>query len=338
MRKLFKFLLSVLIMASLTTSIFASGQNEAAQDEKPVLLRLAEAQVKTYPATLGAIEFARLVNERSKGRIKIKVYTGGQLGGDEKAVLQQVQFGAIDFTRVNISPVTELAPMLNLLQFPYLFKSYDHMHKVLDSPIGAKFLESVSGAKLVGLALYDAGSRNFYNNVKPITSIADMAGLKLRVPPSHLMMDMVDAIGASATPMAFGEVYSALQTHVIDGAENNWATYDMVSHYEVAKYITEDAHTMPPEILVASKMVMDKLPAEDIALIKKAAADSVIYERAKYKAIEDKSKNKLISTGDIVVTELTAPEKEKFIKAVEPLYAKYSKGYGDLLSQIIKMQ
>jgi tripartite ATP-independent transporter DctP family solute receptor len=328
-------LLVVLLAISLPMSVFANGQTEVQKTAKPILLRLAEAQVDTYPATLGAIEFARLVGERSEGRIKIEVYTGAQLGGDEAAVLEQVQFGAIDFTRVNISPVTELAPMLNLLQMPYLYESYDHMHKVLDSSIGAEFLKSVEGAKLIGLALYDAGSRNFYNNVKPVTSLKDMAGLKLRVPPSQLMMGMVAALGASATPMAFGEVYSALQTGVIDGAENNWASYDMVSHYEVAKYITEDAHTMPPEILVASKMVMDKLSTEDQALIKQAAADSVIYERAAYKAIEDASREKLVAKG-VVISKLT--DRENFIKAVQPLYEKFASNYKDTLNKIVAMK
>jgi tripartite ATP-independent transporter DctP family solute receptor len=328
-------LLVVLLSITLPMSVFANGQTEVKKAEKPILLRLAEAQVDTYPATLGAIEFARLVGERSEGRIKIEVYTGAQLGGDEAAVLEQVQFGAIDFTRVNISPVTELAPMLNLLQMPYLYESYDHMHKVLDSSIGAEFLASVEGAKLVGLALYDAGSRNFYNNVKPVNSIKDMAGLKLRVPPSQLMMGMVAALGASATPMAFGEVYSALQTGVIDGAENNWASYDMVSHYEVAKYITEDAHTMPPEILVASKMVMDKLSLEDQALIKQAAADSVIYERSAYKAIEDASRDKLVAKG-VVISKLT--DRDLFIKAVQPLYEKFASNYKETLNKIVAMK
>jgi tripartite ATP-independent transporter DctP family solute receptor len=327
--------LVALLICFLPMTAFANGQAETAETAKPILLRLAEAQVDTYPATLGAIEFARLVEERSDGRIKIEVYTGGQLGGDEAAVLEQVQFGAIDFTRVNISPVTELAPMLNLLQMPYLYESYEHMHKVLDSEIGEQFLESVEDSQLVGLALYDAGSRNFYNNIKPVTKLADMKGLKLRVPPSQLMMGMVAALGASATPMAFGEVYSALQTGVIDGAENNWASYDMVSHYEVAKYITEDAHTMPPEILVASKMVMDKLSPEDQALIKQAAADSVIYERAVYKDIEDASRNKLLEKG-IVVSPLE--DRDRFVEAVKPLYNEFASDYMDTLEQILAMK
>ena len=328
-------LLIVLMALTLPMSVFANAQSEAQKAEKPILLRLAEAQVDTYPATLGAIEFARLVEERSGGRIKIEVYTGGQLGGDEAAVLEQVQFGAIDFTRVNISPVTELAPMLNLLQLPYLYESYEHMHKVLDSPIGEEFLKSVEGAKLVGLALYDAGSRNFYNNVKPVTSIKDMAGLKLRVPPSQLMMGMVAGLGASATPMAFGEVYSALQTRVIDGAENNWASYDMVSHYEVAKFITEDAHTMPPEPLVASKMVFDKLSPADQALIRQAAADSVIYERAVYREIEDKSREKLLAKG-VIVSKLT--DRDMFVKSAQPLYDEFAGEFKDTLDKIVAMK
>jgi tripartite ATP-independent transporter DctP family solute receptor len=326
----------MLVMLSLTAFVSAEGQNEAGtSSEHPILLRLAEAQVDTYPATMGALEFARLVEEKSEGRIIIEVYTGGQLGGDEKAVLEQIQFGAIDFTRVNISPVTELAPMLNLLQMPYLYESYDHMHKVLDSSIGDEFLASVDEAMLTGLALYDAGSRNFYNNIKPVTSIHDMKGLKLRVPPSKLMLAMVYSLGASATPMAFGEVYSALQTGVIDGAENNWTSYDMVSHHEVAQYITEDAHSMAPEILVASKMIMEKLSPEDQALIKECAKESVIYERELYKSIEDSSKEKLIASG-VVISELT--DRDKFIEAVQPLYTEFASEYQSTLDAIVAMK
>ena len=335
MRKQITMLFCLLGFVSLSGVLFANGSNETSKEEGTILLRLAEAQVDTYPATIGAIEFARLVEERSEGRIKIEVYTGGQLGSDEAAVLEQVQFGAIDFTRVNISPVTELAPMLNLLQLPYLYASDDHMHKVLDSNIGQDFLNSVESAKLVGLALYDAGSRHFYNNIKPITSFQELSGLKFRVPPSQLMMGMVEALGASPTPMAFGEVYSALQTGVIDGAENNWASYDMVSHYEVAQYITEDAHTMPPEILVASKMVMDKLSPEDLALIKQAAADSVTYQREVIKTVEDTSKAKLLEKG-VIISELT--DRDKFLESVKPLYAEYTVGFTDVLDQILEMK
>jgi tripartite ATP-independent transporter DctP family solute receptor len=342
-KKIFALILSTLMTLSFATACGSSTNSNVSEnteveetseepEQEQIVLRVAEAQMDTYPATMGVIEFARLVEERSEGRIKVEVYTGGQLGGDEKAVLEQVQFGAIDFTRVNISPVTELQPMLNLLQMPYLYRDEEHMHNVLDGSIGEQFLASVEDANLVGLALYDAGSRNFYNSEKPITKLEDMKGLKIRVPQSSLMMGLVEALGATPTPMAFGEVYSALQTGVIDGAENNWVSYDMNSHSEVAKYIVLDGHTAPPEIFVASKMVFDKLSTEDQELIRQAAADSVVWEREEYKGIEDASRQKVIDAGAIV-TELE--DREAFVEAVQPLYEEFAGDYKDIMEAII---
>jgi tripartite ATP-independent transporter DctP family solute receptor len=321
--------------AQTTTSTAAAKEEETTEkatetaSKETIVLRLAETQTETYPATMGAIEFARLVEERTDGRIKIEVFTGGQLGGDEQAILEQVQFGAIDFTRANF------APILNLLQMPYLFTDADHMHKVIDSEIGTELLSSVEAGNFVGLALYDAGTRNFYNSVRPIKTVEDMKGLKIRTTQSQLIVDMVEALGASATPMAFGEVYSSLQTGVIDGAENNWVSYDQNSHYEVAKYISLDGHTAPPEILVCSKMVFDKLSPEDQQILRECAKESELWEREKYDEIENKSMEHVIAEGS-EVTELE--DREGFVKAVEPLYEKYAGDYMDTLQAIIDMQ
>ena len=327
--------------AQTTTSTAAAKEEETTEkatetaSKETIVLRLAETQTETYPATMGAIEFARLVEERTDGRIKIEVFTGGQLGGDEQAILEQVQFGAIDFTRANFAPMTEFAPILNLLQMPYLFTDADHMHKVIDSEIGTELLSSVEAGNFVGLALYDAGTRNFYNSVRPIKTVEDMKGLKIRTTQSQLIVDMVEALGASATPMAFGEVYSSLQTGVIDGAENNWVSYDQNSHYEVAKYIPLDGHTAPPEILVCSKMVFDKLSPEDQQILRECAKESELWEREKYDEIENKSMEHVIAEGS-EVTELE--DREGFVKAVEPLYEKYAGDYMDTLQAIIDMQ
>mgnify|MGYP002614102396 CR=1 FL=1 len=326
--------------AQTTTSTAAAKEEETTEkatetaSKETIVLRLAETQTETYPATMGAIEFARL-EERTDGRIKIEVFTGGQLGGDEQAILEQVQFGAIDFTRANFAPMTEFAPILNLLQMPYLFTDADHMHKVIDSEIGTELLSSVEAGNFVGLALYDAGTRNFYNSVRPIKTVEDMKGLKIRTTQSQLIVDMVEALGASATPMAFGEVYSSLQTGVIDGAENNWVSYDQNSHYEVAKYISLDGHTAPPEILVCSKMVFDKLSPEDQQILRECAKESELWEREKYDEIENKSMEHVIAEGS-EVTELE--DREGFVKAVEPLYEKYAGDYMDTLQAIIDMQ
>lgn len=313
----------------------AAPETGKAAAKDTIVLRLAETQTETYPATMGAIEFARLVEEKTDGRIRIEVFTGGQLGGDEQAILEQVQFGAIDFTRVNFAPMTEFAPILNLLQMPYLFTDADHMHKVIDSEIGKELLDSVEAGNFIGLALYDAGTRNFYNSVRPIKTVEDMKGLKIRTTQSQLIVDMVEALGASATPMAFGEVYSSLQTGVIDGAENNWVSYDQNSHYEVAKYISLDGHTAPPEILVCSKMVFDKLSPEDQQIIRECAKESELWERDKYGQVEKEAMDKVIAAGS-EVSELD--DREGFVKAVEPLYEKYAGDYMDTLQAIIDMQ
>lgn len=325
--------ITILIILAMLTALSISASAESPE----IVLRLAETQTETYPATMGAIEFARLVNERSEGRIKIECYTGGQLGGDEQAIIEQVQFGAIDLTRVNLAPMTEFAPILNLFQMPFLFENSEHMYKVIDSELGQQMLDSVENSNFVGLALYEAGTRNFYNSVRPITCLDDIKGLKLRTTQSQLIIDMVEALGAVPTPMAFGEVYSSLQTGVIDGAENNWVSYDQNSHFEVAKYLTLDAHTAPPEILIMSKMSFDRLSPEDQQLIRQAAKDSLLYEREQYGIVEQASIDKVTADGTgVEVSELT--NRAEFEEAVAPLYEVYAADYMSELEQIQKMK
>lgn len=246
---------------------------------KPIVLRLAETHPQDYPTTKGDYEFARLVKERSGGRIQIEVYYGSQLG-QEKAVIEQVQFGAIDMTRVSISPVASFVPKLNAFQMPYLYRDEAHMWKVLKGDIGKGLLASLEPFGFIGLGWFEAGSRNFYNSKRPITKPEELKGLKIRVQESELMMGLVSAFGAVPTPMAYGEVYSALQTGVVDGAENNWPSYFSTSHYEVAKYFCLDEHTRVPEIIIGSKISLGRLSKADQDLIKQAALDAIDYQRA----------------------------------------------------------
>ena len=325
MKKVVSFLLVMAMM------IFMVSLASAAE----VVLRLADTQPETYPATAGCVKFAELVAEKSEGRIEIQVLSGGQLGGDEKAIIEQVQFGAIDFARVNLAPMAEFSPMLNLLQMPYLFSGTDHLHAVIDSDLGKEMLKGVESNNFTGMALYDAGIRNFYNSVRPITSMADMKGLKIRTTQSALMMDAVEALGATPTPMAYGEVYSSLQTGVIDGAENTWTSYDQNSHCEVAKYITMDAHNMPPEILIGSKMVMDRLSAEDQQLIYDCAKESELWERGMCEETLGISRQVCIDKG-CEISELT--DRDAWIEAMKPIYEKYAADFLDALAQIQSMQ
>ncbi len=301
-----------------------------------VVLRLGETHVADYPTTKGDYEFARLVEERTGGRIKIEVYHSSQLG-QEKAVIEGVQFGAIDFTRVSISPLSSFAPAFDALQMPYLYRGEEHMWKVLDGPIGEEFLGSLEPANFIGLAWYDSGARNFYNSKKEIKSVADLKGMKIRVQESQLMMGLVSALGAVPTPMPFGEVYSALQTGVIDGAENNWPSYFSTSHYEVAKYFTLDGHTRVPEILIASKISMDKLSKEDQEIIKQAAKDSMPHQIKLWKEFEKVSEEKVRAAGSII-TELTPEAVVEFQNAMQPMYDALSPELQEVVKKIREVQ
>lgn len=316
-----KGMLAIVICVFGATLAFASGGGEAeAASAEPIVLRLAETHPADYPTTKGDYEFARLVEERTNGRIKIEVYPGSQLG-EERAVIEQVQFGAIDFTRVSISPLAAFSPNFNALQMPYLYRNADHMWKVLNSDIGDEFLSSLEPAGFVGLSWFDSGARSFYNSVRPITSVEDLRGLKIRVQENELMVGLVESLGAVATPMPFGEVYSALQTGIIDGAENNWPSYFSTSHFEVAQYYTLDEHTRVPEITIASKLTMDRLSPEDREIIQQAARDSMAFQIQAWAEYEGVARQAIEANGNEIY-ELT--DNSAFQTAMQPLYDKLS--------------
>lgn len=297
---------------------------------KPIVLRLAETHPKGYPTELGDEEFARLVKERSNGRIIIEVYPGSQLG-EEKAVIEQVQFGGIDLTRVSISPLASFVPKLNAFQMPYLYRDADHMWKVLKGEIGNELLASLEPFGFIGLGWFDGGARSFYNSKKAVRTPADLKGLKIRVQESELMLDLVRSFGAIPTPMPYGEVYSGLQTGVIDGAENNPPSYYSASHYEVAKYYTLDEHTMVPEIVIGSKISLGRLSKADQELIRQAAFDAIDYQRAQWDAYVKLSMDKVTAAGCTIIP---VPDKTEWMKAVEPMYLKQSKEIQDLVARI----
>ncbi|NLZ80983.1 MAG: TRAP transporter substrate-binding protein [Clostridiales bacterium] len=315
-----------LAMATALITGCGSGSKES------YVFRYAENQPQDYPTTKGAYKFAEIVEEKTDGRIKVEVYYGAQLG-DEKSVLEQMQFGAIDFARVSLSPLSEFAPALNVLQMPYLYDNGEHMWKVLDGEIGDEFLKTVEAASLYALSWYDAGARSFYNTEKEIHTLEDMKGLNIRVQESALMMGIVSALGANPTPMTYSEVYSGLQTGVIQGAENNWPSYESTSHYEVAKYFVLDEHTRVPELQVISKMTMDKLSKDDQKIIREAAIESALYERELW-AEREKASEEKVRAGGAIITEISAEEKVKFQEAVQPLYEEFVSEYLETVDKI----
>jgi len=327
--------LIVALWAAAITCYIKTGNPLLKSQPPEYVFSYGENQPENYPTTMGAYYFARLVEEQTEGRIKILVKSNGELG-QEANVIWQMQHGGVDFARVSLSQLSAMDASFNVLQLPYLYVNSDHMWKVLEGTIGDDFLNLVNEYELVGLSWYDAGARNFYNNVKPITCLEDMEGMRIRVQQADMMVDMIETLGAKAVPMSYEEVYSNLQQKKVDGAENNWPSYESMNHYEVAKYYTIDEHTRIPEMQLCSKHTWDKLTPEDQNIISLCAWESALYERELWKEREKESKNKVLEKGTIV-TELSPEEKEHFRNAMEDIYEKYCGENMDIVEQIIQM-
>ncbi|MBU1176790.1 MAG: TRAP transporter substrate-binding protein [Alphaproteobacteria bacterium] len=308
-------------------ALLATGVS--AQD---MILRSSDTHPDGYPTVEAVKYMGQLLERYTDGKIGIEVAHSAQLG-EEADTIEQTRFGAIDLNRISLGPFNGLVPATRIPSLPYIFRSEAHMRTVMDGPIGDEILAAFEPFDLIGLAFYDGGSRSFYNSKKPITSLDDLKGLKFRVMQSDIFVDMVKALGADAVPMPYGEVYSAIQTGVIDGAENNPPSYDTSGHYEVAGYYTFDQHLIVPEILVMSKMTWDKLSADEQAAVKMAAKNSVAYERGAWDSQVLASRNKVAAAGSEIITEI---DKQPFIDAMGPVYEKYvdSPELKDLVARI----
>ncbi len=304
-------------MAALLASAALTG---AAFAECELTLKSSDTHPDGYPTVAAVQKMGEMVKERSNGRICIEVFHSAQLG-EEKDTIEQTKFGVIDMNRVSMGPFNNIIEETKVVSLPFIFRGTDHMHRVMDGPIGEEILAAFEPHGFVGLAYYDGGSRSFYNTQKPIDSIDDLAGMKVRVMQSDVFVDMMSALGANATPMPYGEVYSALQTGVIDGAENNWPSFESSGHYEVAGYYTLNEHLIVPEALVMSKVSWDKLLPEDQALIRQAAKDSVPVNRELWAAREKVSEEKVRAAGVEVISGI---DKTPFIEAMVPVYEKHA--------------
>ena len=291
----------------------------------------AENQTEDYPTTQGAYYFARLVNERTKGRIQIRVYANAQLG-DEYSTLEQLRFGGIDFVRASLSIMTAYSEMSNVLMLPYLYRDAEHMWKVLEGDIGEKLAGTFADSGMIQLSWYDAGVRNFYFTT-PVASMEDMKGLVIRVQPVAIMEDMMELLGASALPVNYEDVYSALQRGDADGAENNWSSYDAMGHNEVAPYYLLDEHMRIPELQMISAVTWELLSDEDRQIIRECALLSADHERMLWSAREEEARLRVLAKGTREII-LSQEEKKKIQDAMEPLYLKYCADYMDIVEQI----
>jgi tripartite ATP-independent transporter DctP family solute receptor len=282
------------------------------------VLRSSDTHPDGYPTVEAVKYFGELLSEKTGGRYSVEVFHSAQLG-EEADTIEQTQFGVIDMNRISIGAFGTQVPEATVVQLPFIFRSTEHFHNVLDGPIGDEILAAFDKVDLVALAYYDGGARSFYNSSKPINTPADMAGMKVRVMQSDIFVDMVAALGGNATPMPYGEVYSGIQTGVIDGAENNYPSFDTAGHAEVAKYYSLDEHLMVPEVLVISKIVFDAMTPEDQAAVRAAAKESVAKERDLWAAQEVASKAAVEALG-VTINEV---DKKPFIDAMVPVYDKY---------------
>ncbi|MES2960045.1 MAG: TRAP transporter substrate-binding protein [Pseudomonadota bacterium] len=271
-----------------------------------------------YP-TVAAVKFmSDLLDKRSNGKYKIKVFNKSALGS-EKETLDQVKIGALEMNRINISTVNSICPKSLVPTMPFLFDSIAHMRKTLDGPIGEEILKGCEHEGLVGLAFYDSGARSIYAK-KPVRTVADTKGMKIRVQPSDLWVALVSAMGANATPMPTAEVITALKTGVIDAAENNIPSYDGFKHYEAVKFYSRTEHSMAPELLVISKKVFDAMPKAEQDMFRAAAKESVTFQRQKWDEQEAKSLDVVLKAGSTIVADV---DKASFRAVMPPVYAKF---------------
>lgn len=325
----------VLTAAAAVAALTLCGcrQQEPEEAKPELILRYAENQPEDYPTTQAALVFAGVVADRTDGRVKVAVYSGGELGA-EQSVIQQMQFGGIDFARVSLSQLAEYIPALSVLQLPYLYEDASQMWRVLDGSIGDDFLAMLDEMDLVGLSWFDAGVRSFYTREK-VTDLEQLQGLTLRVQESDMMSEMITDLGAEPVQVVYSQVYAALRNGQIDGAENNWPSYDAMGHYEVAPYFLQDEHTRVPEIQLASTAAIEKLEALDPSypeVLRTCARESARTERRLWAQREARSEKELREWG-VEVTTLPDAEKQKFRAAVQPLYDRFA-DQAELLERI----
>ncbi len=224
--------------------------------------RAADTQAADYP-TVRALEYmGRLIEQRTDGRHRIRVFHSRQLG-EEKETIEQTRAGAIDINRTNVGPLGSLVPVANALALPFLFRSVEHLHAVLDGPLGDEILASFEKYGFVGLTFYDSGARSIYNSKKPVYTLADLKGLRIRIQQSELMAEMIRALGAQPVELPYGQVETGLATGLVDGAENNWPSYVTTGHYKYARNYTLTEHTMSPEVLIMSLRAWQSLSDAD---------------------------------------------------------------------------
>jgi tripartite ATP-independent transporter DctP family solute receptor len=319
-------------VALVAALLMTAGSTSAVARE----FRVADTQNEDYPTVQALRYMGGLIAARSGGRHELRVFHSRQLG-EEKETIEQTRAGAIDLNRTNVALIGNFVPAMNVLAMPFLFRSIEHLQKVLDGPIGNEILNSFEPYGFVGLAFYDSGARSIYNSVRPIRTVADMKGLRVRVQQSEQMSDMTRALGAEPVQLPYGQVPTALATRLIDGAENNWPSFVTTDHYKYAGYYTLTEHTMSPEVLIMSHKAWQNLSTEDRGIFREAAIRSSHFMREKWKHLEEQSRRQAEAAGVTIVTDF---DRRPFEAAMAGIYAKAQRdpAAAELIERIRKVE
>ena len=283
--------------------------------------RSAEVHAKDFPTNQAVMHMGEELSKATGGKDTIKIFGDSSLGS-EKDTVEQVKIGALDMVRVSSASFHGIVPESVIPSLPFLFRDIEHFRKTMYGPEGDKILAAFDKAGFIGLALYESGARSVYAK-KPIKTLADMKGVKIRVQPSDLMVSLVSAMGASPTPMPFAEVYTGLKTGLLDAAENNYPSYDEAKHFESAPVFSETMHVMTPEVLVFSKKVWDTLTKEEQVAIRKAAKDSVPFYVKLWEPKEKDAKAAVIKGGAKIVPAAEI-DRKAFVEAEKPVWDKFA--------------
>ncbi len=300
-------------MLILALFLFACGSSN-----KEKVLKLAHGLDVSHPVHKGMAYMAERLEQKSGGRLTIQIYPSQQLGSERQCV-ELLQIGSLAMTKVSAAVMEGFAPKYKVLSLPYIFTSKEHSYRVLDGEIGDELLASGTDYWLRGLTFYDAGSRSFYTKERPIMKPEDLAGLKIRVMKSPTAVDMIRAMGGSPTPISWGELYTALQGGVVDGAENNPPSFYTSHHYEVCKYYSINEHTSVPDVLLISTIIWDQLSEEEQRWLQEAARESAVLQRKLWAESEKESLEAVAAAG----VQILYPPKEPFAATVASLYKEY---------------
>lgn len=303
----------------------------AEQTVKPTrVLRMAHTLDQQHVVHKSMEYLASRLAFYSQGQMELRIYPGGQLGS-ERELIELLQIGSLAMTKVSAAPLEGFSPSMKLFSVPYVFRDENHLWQVLEGPIGQQMLADLGKVRLKGLGYFDAGARSFYTTSKRIETPADLQGLKFRVPNSQTAVEMVQTLGGAATPVDWGELYTALQQGVVDGAENNPPSFYSSRHYEISKYYVLDEHTYVPDVILMSQHVWQSLSTNEQQIVSKAFADAVVFERAAWQKATADALAAVQKAGVTVIT----PDKTPFMDAVKPLHQQLQgTAIGELMAQI----